>query len=119
LLGYGGMSEFLVQAAERLFEEHDLIAQVLCPTQIYPFDVRPLLPAILNSRQLVTVEEGQGFAGFASEAIAQTAEQAPAFRSRLHRIAPPPDIIPASGRLERCMLPSLEEIVARIVAHCA
>ena len=119
LLGYGGMSEILVQAAERLFEEHDLIAQVLCPTLIHPFDVRPLLPAILNSKQLVAVEEGQGFAGFASEVFAQMAECAPAFCDRLHRIAPPPDVIPASASLERRMLPSLEEIIARIVAHRA
>jgi 2-oxoisovalerate dehydrogenase E1 component len=118
LLGYGGTSEILVSAAEKLFEANDLIAQVICPTQIYPFDVRPLLPIILNSKHLLIVEEGQGFAGFGSEVVAQIAETAPEFCSRLHRIAPPRDIIPSSGKLEKGMLPSLEDIIARAAALC-
>ncbi len=119
LLGYGGMSDTLVSAAERLFEEHDLIAQVLCPMQLYPFDVRPILPVILNSQRLIVVEEGQGFASFGAEVVAQIAETAPSFRNRLHRIAPPADIIPSSGRMEKSMLPSLEEIITRSVEFCA
>lgn len=119
LLGYGGMSELLVTAAERLFEEHDLVAQVLCPMQIHPFSLTPLLPVVRGARHLVVAEEGQGFAGFGAEVVAQLAEQAPDFRGRIARVAPPADIVPSSGAMERAMLPSLETILARAVEVCA
>ena len=119
LLGYGGMSEMLATAAERLFIEHDLIVQLLCPMQIYPFSVGPLLPALRRAGRLLIVEEGQGFAGFGAEVAAQLAEAAPDWNLRLGRLAPPADIIPSSGTMERAMLPSLEAIVARAVELCA
>lgn len=119
LLGYGGMSELLASAAERLFTDHDLIAQVLCPMQLHPFDVGPLLPALRLADRLLIVEEGQGFAGFGAEVVAQLAERAPELRGRLARLGPPSDIIPSSGSMEKAMLPSLETIVARAAAFCA
>ncbi len=119
LLGYGGMSDLLATAAERLFVEHDLIAQVLCPMQIYPFDIGPLLPVLRLGERLLVVEEGQGFAGFGAEVMAQLAERAPEFRGQVGRLAPPSDIIPASGAMEKTMLPSLELILARASALCA
>jgi 2-oxoisovalerate dehydrogenase E1 component len=118
LLGYGGMSELLATAAERLFDEHDLIAQVICPTQIYPFAIDPMLAALRQGDHLLIVEEGQGFAGFGAEVVAQLTERAPNFRGRVHRLAPPADIIPASGSMEKAVLPSLELILSRAAALC-
>ncbi len=115
LIGYGGMSELLTAAMERLFEEHDLIAQVICPMQIHPFSVAPLLPAIRAARSLVVVEEGQGFAGFGAEVLAQLAEHAPDYRGRMGRVVPPADIIPSSAAMERDMLPQLGTIIAKAV----
>lgn len=119
LLGYGGMSDLLATAAERLFVEHDLIAQVLCPMQIHPFELAPLLPVLRLGERLLVVEEGQGFAGFGAEVMAQLAERAPEFRGQVGRLAPPSDIIPASGTMEKAMLPSLELILTRASALCA
>ena len=111
LLGYGGMAEMLVNAAERLFEEHDLIAQVLCPLQIYPFDLTPLRSILANADALLVAEEGQAFAGFGAEVLAQMAESASAKPRRISRMGPPQDIIPSSSSMERAMLPSLEGII--------
>ena len=118
LLGYGGMSDLLVAAAEKLFEEHDIIAQVLCPGQIYPFSVVGLLPALGAAPRLLIVEEGQGFAGFGAELIAQLAELASALAPHARRLAPPPDIIPAGAALEKAMLPGLEAIIAKARELC-
>ena len=119
LVGYGGMSDLLATAAERLFAEHELIAQVLCPMQLHPFAVGPLLPALRCAERVLIVEEGQGFAGFGAEVSAQLGEHAPEFFGCVARLAPPCDIIPASGSMEKAMLPSLELILARAVALCA
>ncbi len=119
LLGYGGMSDLLATAAERLFSDHDRIAQVICPMQIHPFEVAPLLPALRLGRRLLIVEEGQGFAGFGAEVIAQLAERAPELLAGVARLAPPCDLIPASGAMEKAMLPTLELILDRAVSLCA
>lgn len=116
LVGYGGMTEVLLEAASQLFAEHDLVAQVCCPTQIYPFDVGPLLVPLAASRMLLLAEEGQGFAGFGSEVIAQLAERAPQLLRRVVRVMPPPTVIPAAAVVERAILPGVAQVVAAVVA---
>lgn len=119
LIGYGGTSEMLVEVAVQLFQEDDLVAQIFCPTQIYPFDVGPLLAPLATSRMLVLVEEGQGFASFSSEVIAQLAERAPTLLQRVVRVMPPPTIIPAAALLERATLPGVAQILAAVRRHMA
>ncbi|MBV8145645.1 MAG: pyruvate dehydrogenase [Gammaproteobacteria bacterium] len=116
LLGYGGTSELLLEACELLFAEHDLIAQVLAVMQVYPFSIDPLLEALRCAPRLLIVEEGQGFAGFGAEVLAQIAE-APALRAlQVRRLYPPAHCVPASGGLEKQMLPSVAAIAHAAVA---
>lgn len=117
LVGYGGLSEVLVNVADRLFLEQDLIAQILVPTQLYPFEIKSILPLVQRgkSSSLVVIEEGQGFASFGSEFIAQIAERGLDFSNRILRILPPEQCIPASRPLENEMLPSVESILKEIV----
>lgn len=115
LIGYGGLSDTLVTVAERLFEEFDLISQIFCPTQIYPFTIKPFLNLISDSKFLVLVEEGQGFAGFGAEVVAQIAEHAAALLKRVKRIVPQAIPIPACGPAEKEILPNVENIVAYIL----
>jgi 2-oxoisovalerate dehydrogenase E1 component len=118
LLGYGGTSELLLQACEALFEEHDVVAQVLIVTRVYPFTITPLLTALQTARRLLVVEEGQGFAGFGAEVIAQLAELTPPPVIAVQRLFPPEHCVPASGSLEREVLPGLERIVDAGLAMC-
>ena len=115
LIGYGGLSDTLVTVAERLFEEFDLIAQIICPTQIYPFSINPFLDLISDSKFLVLVEEGQGFAGFGAEVVAQIAETNAALLKRVKRIVPQAIPIPACGPAEKEMLPNVDNIVTSIL----
>jgi 2-oxoisovalerate dehydrogenase E1 component len=115
LIGYGGLSETLVTVADRLFEEADIISQIICPTQIYPFDIKPFAPFLLDSKCLVLIEEGQGFAGFGAEVLAQIAEYNPALLRRVKRIVPQEIPIPASGSAEKEMLPNVNNIFISIL----
>jgi len=115
LVGYGGISDTLVTVAERLFEEFDIIAQVICPTQIYPFTIKPFLDLIASSRFLVLAEEGQGFAGFGAEIVAQIAEQDATLLKKVKRIVPLAIPIPAAGPAEKAMLPNVDNIIASIL----
>jgi 2-oxoisovalerate dehydrogenase E1 component len=119
LIGYGGTAELLLEAGEVLFERHDTIAQVLIPAQIYPFDVRALLDVITGAKLLLIVEEGQGFAGFGSEIIAQLSEAGALRGLTVRRVYPPAWCIPSSGPLEKQVLPHVGGIVAAAAAMVA
>ena len=115
LVGYGGMLDELIAAADDLFRAHDLIAQVICPTQIYPFAVDPLLDLLEPAPVLVVAEEGQGFAGFGAEFLAQLATLAPERLTRARRVSAAPVPIPASPWLEREVLPGAGRVVAAVL----
>jgi len=111
LVGYGGMVDELLAAADALFTAHDVVAQVVCPTQIYPFDVRDLLPVLESAPAIVVAEEGQGFAGFGAEVLAQLAEHAPHLVARARRVSAAAVPIPASRVLEQAVLPGSDAVV--------
>jgi 2-oxoisovalerate dehydrogenase E1 component len=67
---YGGMLPDVEKAVDRLFEEQEIVAEVVCPTQIYPLRIDPILESVKASRRLLVVEEGQGFCGFGAEVLA-------------------------------------------------
>ena len=110
-VGYGGMSDLLVSAAEQAFDDDDLVCQVLCPTQIAPFDVGVYRGVFARTRSVVIVEEGQGFAGFGAEVSAQIASRWPALARRVRRIAAVPDVVPASKSLEQQYLPGVDALL--------
>lgn len=112
LLGYGGMCDELLDACGTLFVEHDCLAQVLCPVQVWPFRVEPYLDRIAGAGALVVAEEGQGFAGFGAEVVAQLAEAGAAPPRGVARVAALPTPVPASPALERATLPGAGAVVA-------
>lgn len=115
IIGYGGLSDTLVNVADKIFEEYEIVSQIICPTQLYPFSIKPLLSLMSRSHFILIVEEGQGFAGFSAEVIAQIAEQDVSLLKKVKRIGPPASSIPASGLLEKAMLPNEDNIIQGIV----
>ncbi|QCP50853.1 pyruvate dehydrogenase [Trinickia violacea] len=115
LLGYGGTSELLVKACELLFEEHDLIAQVISVMQVYPFSVSSIAERVAEAPCLLIVEEGQQFSGFGAEVISQLAENGQLADVSVGRLAPPPYCIPSSGPLEQEYLPDANSVVQAVL----
>jgi 2-oxoisovalerate dehydrogenase E1 component len=74
LVCYGGMLEEAERAQAVLFEEHELAAEIVCPTALHPLNVRPIADAVAASGRIVVVEEGPDVAGFGAEVICQLAE---------------------------------------------
>jgi len=112
ILAYGGSMPEAEKAVDRLFEEHEIVAEVICPTQLYPFDPRPVAESVARSGRLLVVEEGLAFAAFGAEAIAQVIERAPGALKKVRRLASPTHPIPSCGPLEKAVLPGAEHIVA-------
>lgn len=115
LIGYGNLGDILIDVVEKLFYEHEVISQLICPIQIYPFNIIPFMDIILKGKSLFVIEEGQKFAGFSAEIIAQIAEYNPSLLPNLKRIAPLNALIPASKPLETEILPNVKSIIQSIL----
>lgn len=116
ILCYGGMVPDVEAAVETLFDEHEIIAQIICPTQLYPLDPWPIVESVRESGgRLLVVEEGLGFAAFGAEVISELAERAPDVLGRVRRLASPRHPIPSCGPLEKALLPNPSQVVAAAV----
>ena len=113
LVAYGGMVQEAESALLELFTEHDLLCELLIPVSLYPLDLRPIQDSVARSGALLVIEEGQGFAGFASELAAALVERGQVFR--LRRVAAAPHPIPTSRPFERAVLPTTSSIVRAAV----
>ena len=67
VLCYGGMLPDVERAAVVLFDEHEVVCEVICPTQLYPLNGRAIADSVVQSGRLLIVEEGQTFAAFGAE----------------------------------------------------
>lgn len=116
LVCYGGMLAEAEAAAEILFDEHDLAAEVVCPAQLYPLDLAPIRESVARTGALVVAEEGQEFAGFGAEVVAALAAAGIPFR--VARVGPPALPIPATGPLEKEWLPGAAHLVRAARGVC-
>jgi 2-oxoisovalerate dehydrogenase E1 component len=115
LFCYGGVLSDAEEAVAKAFEEFEIIVEVICPTQIYPFNPSVVIESLKQSRRLLIVEEGLNFAGLGAELIAEIHELAPEALRHAKRLGPPQHPIPSCAVLEKKILPNVQSIVAAIV----
>jgi 2-oxoisovalerate dehydrogenase E1 component len=115
ILCYGGMLADVEKALDPLFDAHEIACEVICPTQLYPLDPRPIVESVERTGRLLVVEEGIGFAAFGAEVVARVVELAPGALRRLRRLAAPEHPIPACGPLEKALLPGAAHVEAAVL----
>jgi 2-oxoisovalerate dehydrogenase E1 component len=115
ILCYGGLAHEVERAVERLFDEHEVICEVLCPLQLYPLNPWPIVASVQQSGRLLVVEEGVSFAAFGAEAVAQLIENAPGAVRQVRRLAAPLHPIPSCGPLEKALLPGEQQVIEAVV----
>jgi 2-oxoisovalerate dehydrogenase E1 component len=116
---YGGMLIDVEKALDRLFEEHEIVAEVVCPTQLYPLRIAPVLESAGRSGRLLIVEEGQGFCGFGAEVAAAVIEAGAGAPPAIRRLSAAPHPLPSCKPAELESLPGVESIVARCLEMVA
>lgn len=115
MVAYGGMVELAEAAAAELLDEEEVNVDLIIPTQLYPLDLAPIAESVLETGRLLVVEEGQGFAGFGCELIAQLVSD-PRIRSlQADRVCAAPCVIPAAKPAELQALPSADDVVRAAV----
>jgi 2-oxoisovalerate dehydrogenase E1 component len=113
---YGGMLPFVEQAVTRAFDELEILAEVICPSQLFPLDPWPVIESVERTRRILIVEEGLAFAALGSELLAQISELAPGVLRTAKRLAPPEQPIPSCAPLENLLLPSSDAILGAIAS---
>ena len=112
---YGGMVEMVEAALTELRDQEEVRADLLIPTQLYPLDLEPMVESVLETGRLLVVEEGQGFAGFGGELIAQLASDSRIRCLQADRVCAAPCVIPAARPAELQALPGVADIVGAAV----
>lgn len=108
---YGGMLAEAEKAADRLFEEYEIVSEIICPTQIYPLNAGPIIDSALASGRLLAVEEGQLFCGFGAEVVAAVHQHRGGSSVKMRRLGAAPHPIPSARPAEAESLPDEEWIV--------
>ncbi len=109
IVGYGGVLIEIENALTVLFDQYEIIAEVICPTLIYPFNIENVFQSVRKTEKLLLIEEGHSFAGFGSEIISQLLEKGlqPQKIKRLSNNS----VIPCSLPAEQLLLPGKEKII--------
>ncbi|MCZ6915699.1 MAG: thiamine pyrophosphate-dependent enzyme [Gemmatimonadetes bacterium] len=114
---YGGTLEDVEEAILAAFDEHEVLCEVVCPTQINPINIAPIADSVRQTGRLVTVEEGSRVASWSSEVLAQLAEAGATPRA-VERVGHD-SIIPSDLIRERELLASTASIAAAIARVAA
>ena len=110
ITAYGYMAELALQAAQRLAFEHEIFADLVVPTQLSPFNLNLLLESLTHTGRLLTIEEGSHTHGWGAEVVAHAVEaHGPGLQAK--RLAARDMPIPASGPLEKSVIPDVEDII--------
>ena len=66
----GGVANRVLAAARDLYLRYEINCQVLVPSRLYPFGVRPLAGALRDAKRIVVVEEGSAGGAWGAEVAA-------------------------------------------------
>ena len=108
IICYGGILEEVENTLKMLFENEEIVCEVICPSKINPININPIATSVKKSKKLLIVEEGPNIAAWGSEVIAMLAERG-IHPDKIKRIANN-TIIPCSLHAENKLIPGSEKI---------
>ena len=114
IAAYGYMADLCRLAALALAYEHEIFADLVVLTQLSPIRIKPILDSVILTKRLLVVEEGTQTLGWGAEIIARTAESLGSELISAARVAAKDLPIPASGPLEKMVLPDVDDIIRSI-----
>ena len=118
VVAYGGLVEMALSAARRLFEEDELMVDVVVPSQLAPLPLSDLTRLLAPANAIVVLEEGSERSGFGAEVIAALSCSGALAGRPTARCAARDAVIPANATLERQVLPSAERLVSILRGVC-
>jgi pyruvate/2-oxoglutarate/acetoin dehydrogenase E1 component len=111
---YGYMADLCRQAVLQLAYEEEIFTDLVILTQLSPFNIDPIYQAVRETHRLLVVEEGTFTMGWGAEVLAKCVENLGQEIINVQRSASLDMPIPASGPLERTVLPDIGDIIQAI-----
>ena len=105
------MTEIACQAALTLAYDYEIFTEIMLTPVLLPFNVKPILSSIRQTKKILTIEEGNLTLGWGAEIIARIINSLGEDLQQAKRIAALDLPIPASSTLENLVLPSIDRIV--------
>jgi pyruvate/2-oxoglutarate/acetoin dehydrogenase E1 component len=112
VIAYGGMAHLAAEAALTLFFEEEILAEVIVPARIKPFDIDDFLPSVMESGRVLVVEESVQSHGWGAEVAARIQQRAlGSLNAPIARLGAKDLPIPSSRPMEDEVLPQMRDIV--------
>jgi pyruvate/2-oxoglutarate/acetoin dehydrogenase E1 component len=111
LVAPGGLAHRALDAATRLFIDHEMYCELLVPSRLYPVGLAPLKAAARRARRVCVVEDSTAGATWGGEVARLIHEELWDELDRpVQLISAAASVIPAAPHLERHVLPDAETI---------
>ncbi len=104
--------EDVEQAIQLAFDDEEILCEVVCPSQIHPLNITPVLESVDVTGRLVTVEEGSHIAALSGEIVARLMEASAGLKA-VRRLGNE-TIVPSSLSRELELLPSKDSILGAV-----
>ena len=114
ITAYGYMAEIALEAVLRLAYEEEIFTELVIPTQLAPFKLKPIINSVRKTHKLVVVEEGGRTLGWGTEILARGTEILGKDLEYAYRVAGLDLPIPASAQIEESILPGVQDIIAAV-----
>jgi pyruvate/2-oxoglutarate/acetoin dehydrogenase E1 component len=108
---YGAMTELVEQAIAICFDEDEIMAEYVVPSQLAPLRTVPIVDSVRRTGRVVVVEEGTAPWGFGAEVVARVSEELEDHPPRCARVGAHNLPIPGARPAEETVLPSVEDVV--------
>lgn len=115
-VSYGETARMLADNLELLFEELDLIPELICLTALNPLNTDLIEISLQRTKKLVTIEDGSIDFGIGSEMFAILLEKNIQI-SKAIRLGAYPVPIPSTPILENKVLPTIETLISQLKTH--
>jgi 2-oxoisovalerate dehydrogenase E1 component len=113
LVAYGGMARFVADQLFKIFEDTNLVPELIVPIALHPVDVAAIAESAARTGKLAVIEEGSSFGGLGAEIVAAVLETTTKPISTV-RIGSRPVPIPSVPALEREALPGIDTICSQL-----
>lgn len=114
IVTYGAMTETVEEAMMASFDEDEVLAEYIVPSQLAPLHVDPILDSVRRTGRLLVVEEGTLPWGFGAELIAQVSQKLRDHPVRTGRVGAYHLPIPNARPAEERVLPNVQRVVQAI-----
>jgi 2-oxoisovalerate dehydrogenase E1 component len=110
---YGSTLTFCIELAKKLFLDHEIQIEIVCPEKISPLNMNQIIDSIKNKKGFIGIEEGSRVGSISSLVISELSQIG--VLPNFCRLYSNDSIIPASRNAEESLMPSIDKIIDEII----